>query len=231
MKTALVTGGNKGIGLEIVRQLAGRGFRVFLGARNAERGKQAVESLGKTEGEVVYLPIDVNSPESIAEAAAAVSEQVDCLDVLINNAAILLDENESALTIDDEIIDSTLRSNVYGPWRVTKAFLPLLRKSKDARVINMSSGAGSLSAGSGWAPAYSVSKTALNGVTVQLALALKPEGIPVNAVCPGWVRTDMGGPAATRSVQEGADTPVWLATEAPRKLTGKFIRDREVMSW
>lgn len=228
-KTALVTGANKGIGFEVVRQLARQGFRVFLGARNAKAGRDAAEKLS-AEGDVVFLEIDVSNEKSIRAAAEELSGQSDHLDVLVNNAGILLDEDKGALTITPDIFETTLRTNTLGPWLVAKAFTSLLTKSREPRIVNVSSGGGQLEDGAdGWAPSYCVSKTALNGVTVQLAAAL-PE-FAVNSVCPGWVRTDMGGENATRSVGEGAATIVWLATKAPHDLTGKFVKDRKVIPW
>jgi NAD(P)-dependent dehydrogenase (short-subunit alcohol dehydrogenase family) len=228
-KTALVTGANKGIGFEIARELARMGLRVFLGARNIEAGRAAAEKL-KADGEVAFLEIDVSSADSIRNAAEQLTSQVDRLDVLVNNAGILLDQDKDALTITPEIFETTLRTNTLGPWLVAQTFAPLLKKSREPRIVNVSSGGGQLEDGAdGWAPAYCVSKTALNGVTVQLAAALPK--CAVNSVCPGWVRTDMGGENATRSVAEGAATIVWLATDAPHDLTGKFIKDRKVIPW
>jgi NAD(P)-dependent dehydrogenase (short-subunit alcohol dehydrogenase family) len=228
-KTALVTGANKGIGFEVARQIARQGFRVFLGARHAKTGRAAAEKLS-ADGEVTFLEIDVSDEKSIRAAAEEVSRQSDCLDVLVNNAGILLDEDKSALTITHEIFETTLRTNTLGPWLVAQAFAPLLEKSAAPRIVNVSSSGGQLQDGAdGWAPAYCVSKTALNGVTVQLAAALPK--FAVNSVCPGWVRTDMGGKNATRSIGEGAASIVWLAIEAPQDLTGKFVKDRKVIPW
>jgi NAD(P)-dependent dehydrogenase (short-subunit alcohol dehydrogenase family) len=228
-KTALVTGANKGIGFEVARQLARQGFRVFLGARNEKAGRAAAEKL-REEGEVIFLTIDISNPDSIRAAAEEFTKQSDRLDVLVNNAGILLDEDKSALTITPDIFETTLRTNTLGPWLVAQAFAPLLKKSQAPRIVNVSSGGGQLEDGAdGWAPAYCVSKTALNGVTVQLAAALPK--CAVNSVCPGWVRTEMGGEGADRSVGEGAATIVWLATEAPHDLTGKFVKDRKVIPW
>ena len=228
-KTALVTGANKGIGFEVVRQLARQNFRVFLGARNEKAGHDAAEKLSR-EGDVIFLQIDVADEKSIRAAAEEFSGQSDRLDVLVNNAGILLDEDKDALTITRDIFETTLRTNTLGPWLVAQAFAPLLKKSREPRIVNVSSGGGQLDGGAdGWAPGYCVSKTGLNGVTVQLAAALPK--CAVNSVCPGWVRTDMGGENATRSVGEGASTIVWLATEAPHDLTGKFVKDRKVIPW
>lgn len=227
-RTALVTGANKGIGFEVVRELARLGLRVILGARNVEAGKAAVSKLN--DGNVTFLEIDVSKPESIRRAAHELARQADRLDVLVNNAGILLDDDKDALSVSPEIFENTVRTNTLGPWLVTQAFVPLLKKSREARVVNVSSGGGQLEDGAdGWAPAYCVSKTALNGVTVQLAAALTK--FAVNSVCPGWVRTDMGGENADRSVAEGAATIVWLSTDAPHDLTGKFVKDRKVIPW
>jgi NAD(P)-dependent dehydrogenase (short-subunit alcohol dehydrogenase family) len=228
-KTALVTGANRGIGFEVARQLARQGLRVFLGARNEKAGRAAAEKLHE-EGVVVFLKIDISDANSIRAAAEELSRQSDRLDVLVNNAGILLDEDKSALTITPEIFETTLRTNTLGPWLVAQAFAALLKKSQAPRIVNVSSGGGQLEDGAdGWAPGYCVSKTALNGVTVQLAAALPK--CAVNSVCPGWVRTEMGGENASRSVGEGAATIVWLATEAPHDLTGKFVKDRKVIPW
>ena len=228
-RTALITGANKGIGFEVARELARMGWRVFLGARNEKAGRAAAEKL-KSEGEVVFLEIDISNDKSIRAAANELARQSDLLDVLINNAGILLDEDKSALSLTPDIFETTLRTNTLGPWLVAQAFAPLLRKGREPRIVNVSSGGGQLEDGAdGWAPGYCVSKTALNGVTVQLAAALPK--FAVNSVCPGWVRTEMGGKDATRSVAEGAATIVWLATDAPHDLTGKFVKDRKVIPW
>jgi NAD(P)-dependent dehydrogenase (short-subunit alcohol dehydrogenase family) len=230
MKTALITGANKGIGHEVARQLATRGFHVFAGARNAKAGRKAAEEISKKCGKATFLEIDVADNDSVTTAAREFSNAEDHLDVLVNNAGIIVDGDDAILEISDELLRQTLETNTLSALRVARAFAPLLRKSKAPRVINVSSGSGQLTDGAdGWAPAYSISKTALNGVTVQLAAALPK--FAVNSVCPGWVRTDMGGGNASRSVEEGAETIAWLATEAPQELTGKFLRDRKEIPW
>jgi NAD(P)-dependent dehydrogenase (short-subunit alcohol dehydrogenase family) len=232
---ALVTGANKGIGFEIARQLARRNFRVFIGARNEKAGLAAVQKLNKEGekedyGEIAFIKIDVSKPDSIRRAAEVFSRSTDRLDLLVNNAGILLDDDKDVLTTTPEIFETTLRTNAVGALLVAQAFVPFLKKSAAPRIVNVSSGGGQLADGAdGWAPAYCISKTALNGVTSQLAAALPK--FAVNSVCPGWVRTDMGGDNATRSVAEGASGIVWLVSDARQSETGKFWRDRKVIPW
>jgi NAD(P)-dependent dehydrogenase (short-subunit alcohol dehydrogenase family) len=230
MKTAFITGANKGIGREVARQFAAKGFHVFVGARKAKAGRKAAQEIANQGGKATFLEIDVADNDSVTTAAREFSNIADHLDVLVNNAGIIVDGDDSILEISDDLFRKTLETNTLGALRVTRAFAPLLRKSKAPRVINVSSGGGQLTSGAdGWAPAYCISKTALNGVTVQLAAALPK--FAVNSVCPGWVRTEMGGENASRSVEEGADTIVWLASEARQDLTGKFLRDRKEIPW
>jgi NAD(P)-dependent dehydrogenase (short-subunit alcohol dehydrogenase family) len=230
MKTALITGANKGIGHEVARQLAAKGFHVFVGGRNAKAGRKAAEEIAKKCGKATFLEIDVADNDSVTAAAREFSKIVSYLDILVNNAGIIVDGDDAVLEISDDQFRNTLETNTLGALRVTRAFASLLRKSKAPRVINVSSSGGQLTGGAdGWAPAYCISKTALNGVTVQLAAALPK--FTINSVCPGWVRTEMGGENASRSVEEGADTIVWLASEAPQDLTGKFLRDRKEIPW
>ena len=225
-KTALITGANRGIGLETARQLAGKGWTVWLGARDEGRGRKAAASIA---GDVRPLRIDISDGESVSAAAKAVAASSPRVDALVNNAGILIDADQSLLEVDERDILTTFQTNTLGALRVVRAFLPLLRKSTGPRIINISSGGGQLSEPSTWAPAYCLSKTALNAVTVQLAATLT--GIAVNSACPGWVRTEMGGSSAPRSVEEGAGGIVWLLTEAPQTLTGGFFRDAKPIPW
>jgi len=230
-KVVLVTGGNRGIGREISRQLARRGFRVVIGTRDAEAGRKAAGEIQATGGKTAFLPLDVSDSASVWAAAREFAAIAERLDVLVNNAGVYPDQGVDILTVSRERLTSTFQTNTFGPVEVTQAFLPYLRKSEAARVINMSSGYGQLEGLSAGVPSYCLSKLALNGVTIMFAQALKGDDIAVNSVCPGWVRTEMGGANAPRSVEEGADTPVWLAAEAPQHLTGRFFRNRQEIPW
>jgi len=225
---ALVTGANKGIGLEVVRQLAAKGWRVFLTGRALAAVRKAASPLGPS---VTPIPLDITSRISIEAGFHIVAQAVDHLDVLVNNAGILDHDDNTIFDLPSELLRRMFETNAIGPLLVTQAFLPLIRKSTSGRIINVSSGAGQLSDLGTWAPAYSISKTALNGVTNQFAAALKDSNIAVNSACPGWAKTDMGGSDAPRSVEQGADTIVWLATEAPQSMTGLFVKDRKPIPW
>lgn len=227
----VVTGANRGIGFEIARQLAARGADVVLTARAAEAGQQALAKLPRER--VVFHPLDVTDDASAAALAEFVAQRFGACDVLVNNAGMIADGDESILRVPPQAVEATLATNTVGPLRVAQALLPALRKSdRGGRIVNVSSGAGELTDFDGsWAPAYSLSKAALNLVTRMLVPACAVDGIAVNSMCPGWVRTDMGGANAPRDVAQGADTAVWLALDAPPDLTGKFIRDREPIAW
>ena len=228
--TILITGSNRGIGFEIARQCASRGFRVFISGRDESKLQEAREKLKVENLLVESLEMDVSDPESILTAARTFRKMDIPLDVLINNAAIGIKGDASLSVGTDDVFHRTLLTNSYGPLRVTRAFLPMI--SSPGRIIMISSGGGSMTdKPGGWWPAYCVSKTLLNGITRHLASELENKNIAVNAVCPGWVRTDMGGSGASRTVEKGAETPVWLAREAPQDLTGKFLRDKKVIPW
>jgi NAD(P)-dependent dehydrogenase (short-subunit alcohol dehydrogenase family) len=230
-RIALITGANRGIGLETARELARRNFHVVIAARDEAKGRTAAESIQSAGATATFLALDVNSSASIRAAAKNFAAVADHLDGLINNAAIYPDEGVSVLTIGRTQMEQTFATNVFGALEVTQAFLPYLRKSTAARVINFSSGYGQLDGLSPEVPSYCLSKLTINGLTIMLAAALAADNIAVNSMCPGWVRTDMGGPNAPRSIEEGADTAVWLAAEAPHSITGKFFRDREEIDW
>src|SRR3954470_12645486 len=230
-RVVLIAGANRGIGRETARQLARRGFHVVIAARDEGKGQQAAEGIQADGGKATFLPLDVSSSDSIRDAARRFGAIADRLDVLINNAGVYPDEGLTILTLPRDRLARTFQTNTFGPLEVTQAFLPCLRKSATARVINVSSGYGQLEGLSPDVPSYCLSKLALNGLTSMLAEALRADHIAVNSMCPGWVRTDMGGANATLSVEEGADTAVWLADEAPHELTGKFFRKRQEIPW
>jgi NAD(P)-dependent dehydrogenase (short-subunit alcohol dehydrogenase family) len=230
-RIALITGANRGIGYETAKQLAERGFHVVMTGRDENQGVQAADKLQAAGGKATFLLLDVANSDSIRNAAKRFRSIADHLDVLINNAGIYPDGKVSILTIPRAQMAETVQTNTFGPLEVTQAFLPYLRKAVAPRVINVSSGYGQLDGLSADVPSYCLSKLALNGITIMLAESLRSDRISVNSMCPGWVRTDMGGPNATRSVEEGADTAVWLADEASHELTKKFFRSREEIPW
>ena len=230
-RIALITGSNRGIGLEAARQLARRGYHAVIASRDEGKGQTAAEGIRRAGGKATALPLEVSSSESIRIAARQFETISDRLDVLINNAGVYPDEGLSVLALPREELVRTFQTNTFGALDVTQAFLPYLRRSAGARVVNVSSGYGQLDGLSDGEPSYSLSKLALNGLTIMLAKALRADKIAVNSMCPGWVRTDMGGPGATLSVEQGADTVVWLADEAPHKLTGKFFRNQREIPW
>jgi NAD(P)-dependent dehydrogenase (short-subunit alcohol dehydrogenase family) len=223
-RTALVTGANRGIGLEVCRQLAALGYRVMLTARDLSKAEAAAASLASS-GDVVAAQLNVTHADSIAALAA------EPVDVLVNNAAILVDEDEDLLDLSAENLRATLETNLFAPIAVSQAFVPGMVARRYGRVVNVSSQAGQLASMSTYAPAYSMSKTALNAFTRQLAAATRGAGVLVNSACPGWVRTDMGGRNAPRSVEQGADTIVWLATLDAKGPTGGFFSDRKPIPW
>lgn len=224
---ALVTGSSRGIGREVARQLAERGYDVIVTARKVADAGRAAKEIGARYSHV----LDTSDAQSIDALGDFIESEIGRLDVLVNNAAILLDEGESIAKVDPAVFEETWRTNTLGPLILTQRVVPLLRKSGHGRVVNVSSGAGQLSRMSTYAPSYSTSKAALNAITIQFANALRRDGILVNCVDPGWVRTDMGGRSAPRSVAEGADTIVWAATLPDDGLSGGFFHDRKPMAW
>jgi NAD(P)-dependent dehydrogenase (short-subunit alcohol dehydrogenase family) len=226
-KTVFITGANKGLGFEIAKQLGKRGFYVFLGVRDANKGKAAVDML-RSEG-ITCESISINAADrtSILEAANLLKSKVERLDVLINNAGINYHESTNILESSVEVIEQTIQTNAIGLLYATQAFVPLL--GEGSRIINMSGSAGLTEKGiSTLSPIYSMTKTMVNVITRQTVRALRGKKIIVNACCPGWTRTDMGGPKGMKSLEEGADTPVWLATDSPAEVNGRFVSDRTV---
>lgn len=228
-RVALVTGANRGIGFEAVNQLASLGMDVILTARDEKRGREAARKLNKKN--VVFCQLDVTDKRNIAKARGFVEKEFGRLDILVNNAGILLDMDDSIMSVDPEKITRTITTNTLGPLLVSREFMPLMKRGGYGRIVNVSSGSGQLVDMGDWAPAYSISKTALNAVTRLLAGGLEGTNILVNSVCPGWVRTDMGGKDAERSVEKGAETIIWLATLPDGGPTGGFFRDKKKISW
>jgi NAD(P)-dependent dehydrogenase (short-subunit alcohol dehydrogenase family) len=222
---AVVTGANRGIGLEVCRQLADRGYEVVLGARDPDKGARAAAELG-----VNSCHLDVADDESVSAAAGWVEDRLGRCDVLINNAAILYDTWARASGADLHEVRSALETNLLGAWRTTLAFLPMLRRSPHPRIVNVSSESGSLAGMSAGTPAYSVSKAALNALTRVLSAELRADHILVNAICPGWTATDMGGRGG-RSVHDGAASVSWAAMLPDDGPTGGFFRDGRRLPW
>ena len=232
-RVAVVTGGNRGIGLEICRQLARRAdLRVVLTSRDAAKGEAAIKSLNNQILNISSAALDVTDAKSVEAFADRIAKQFGRCDVLVNNAGVMLDPRGSrVLDSKMETWSATLATNLLGPLLLIQALVPLMKKNGYGRVVNVSSGQGQLSDMGVGTPAYRVSKTALNALTRTLAADLTGSGILVNSVCPGWVRTDMGGPGAPRTVEQGADTAVWLATLPDDGPTGGFFRDRKPIPW
>jgi NAD(P)-dependent dehydrogenase (short-subunit alcohol dehydrogenase family) len=229
---ALVTGANRGLGLEIARQLLARGLRVVLTGRDETATRRALEALGAAGKNALAVRLDVTDPASIAAARRAAEERLGPVDVVVNNAAVLLHENDDLLSIPRDAFRATFDTNVFGAIEVCRVFVPPMAERGYGRVVNVSSGVGQFASLSTYAPAYSISKAALNAFTRVLAATYQGRGgVLVNAVDPGWVRTDMGGKSAPRSVEQGAETAVWLATLPEDGPTGGFFRDRRGIPW
>jgi NAD(P)-dependent dehydrogenase (short-subunit alcohol dehydrogenase family) len=231
-RVALVSGSNRGIGREIARQLAELGHHVIVTARDPAAANSTAEEL--SDGGRLDLqaePLDVADPACVERLRNRIEEEPGRLDSLINNAGVMgqVATNVSQAPLDDA--HQTMETNLFGPWRLVQAALPLLRRSEHGRIVNVSSGAGQLSDMNGGYPGYRISKTALNALTRILSKEEGRNGILVNSMCPGWVSTDMGGSAAPRSVAEGADTAVWLATLPDDGPQGGFFRNREPIPW
>jgi len=221
MAIVVVTGGNRGIGLEVCRQLGARGHEVILGSRDLAKGEQAAGELANVRAEA----LDVADPAGIGRLA----QKLTRVDVVVNNAAILYDTWANGYDADLDEVHEALQTNLFGAWRMCEAFLPQLRASGHGRIVTVSSGAGSISEMGAGTPAYSVSKAALNALTRILAAELRSDGILVNAVCPGWTATDMGG--GGRPIPEGAAGVVWAAELPDNGPTGGFFRDGRAIPW
>jgi len=228
-RVAIVTGANRGIGLEVTRQLADLGYTVVLGSRDLGKGEAAAKKL-KVGDRVMARRLDVTGQSTIDRLRDEIATTFGSLHVLVNNAAIHYDTWENAVDADLRTVQEALDTNLFGAWRMCQAFIPLLRKSKRGRIVNVSSEAGSLASMGAGAPAYAVSKVALNALTRMLAAELRRDRILINSVCPGWVATDMGGPGG-RPVREGAASIVWAVELPDGGPTGGFFRDGRPVPW
>jgi NAD(P)-dependent dehydrogenase (short-subunit alcohol dehydrogenase family) len=228
-RVALISGGNRGLGREIARRLAEAGYQVVIGSRDPTEGEQTAHELG---GTVTACRLDVTDPDTIESCIDEIRRRYGRLDVLVNNAGVEGGGwSTSATDVDLDEVRATLETNLFGAWKLTQAALPLMRERGYGRIVNLSSGMGQLSGMDGHAPGYRVSKTGLNALTRMLTAELGDENVLVNSCCPGWVRTDMGGPGARLSVEEGADTPFWLATLPDDGPRGGFFRNRQPIPW
>ena len=227
-RVALVSGGNRGIGLEVCRQLSELGIAVIMGSRDEEQGRAAAEGL--PDG-VVVRQLDVADPESVERLSIFIEGEFGRLDILVNNAAISNDGGQRGVDADLDRVKEALETNLFGAWRLCEIAIPPMGRNGYGRIVNVSTGLAALEDMGGGSPGYRVSKTALNVLTRILASELRGTGILVNAVNPGWVQTDMGGSGATRSVEEGAEALVWAATLPNSGPTGGFFRDRQPVAW
>jgi NAD(P)-dependent dehydrogenase (short-subunit alcohol dehydrogenase family) len=231
-RLAVVTGSNKGIGLEVSRQLARKGLRVVLTSRDEAKGRKAQALLQKEGLDVLFHELDVTEKKSVNAIAKYLEGEHDRVDVLVNNAGILLGKYDTSVLDEKEtLFRDTLETNFYGALRMSQALVPMMQKHRYGRVVNLSSGLGQLDEMGDGVSAYRVSKTALNALTRMLATAGADDNILVNSMCPGWVRTDMGGPTAERSIEKGAETAVWLAMLPHDGPTGGFFRDKKPIPW
>jgi NAD(P)-dependent dehydrogenase (short-subunit alcohol dehydrogenase family) len=230
-RIAMVTGGNRGIGFAVCRGLAQAGLQVIMGSRDEDKGNEAVKALGKQGFSVDTHQLDVTDPTSISAIKEYILRQYGRLDVLINNAGVHLDKGESVLEVPLDIVRQTFEINLFGALNVSRTFLSIMKQHNYGRVVNVSSDMGSLSKMSGRSGAYRISKAALNALTRVIASEIEGYNIKVNTMAPGWVRTDMGGPSAPRSPEQGADTIIWLATLPDEGPTGGFFKDRESIPW
>ncbi len=234
-RVALVTGANRGIGLEIARQLARLGLLVALGSRDLDKGREAAEALLSEGLELPVIQLDTSDPSSCHRAVEEVVSILGRLDVLVNNAGVFLETTPngeaSALNVRPETVVQTLRTNTLGPLVLVQAAVPVMQRQGYGRIVNLSSSLGQLAEMGANYVGYRMSKAALNAMTRTVAAELADSPIKVNAMCPGWVRTEMGGPDATRSTEEAAETAVWLATLADDGPTGGFFRDKAAIAW
>jgi len=227
-RTALVTGANRGLGFAITRKLAELGHTVFLGSRDPQAGEAAAESLRQQGLDVLPIQVDLAQAKTLDAALGGIERSGKSIDMLVNNAGVL--HEKPLLELADAEIEASIAAHITGPIRLIRLCVPAMLKSGYGRIVNVSSGWGSFAEGMGGPGAYGVTKAALNALTVRLAEEL-PSALKVNAMCPGWVRTRMGGPSAVRTPEAAADTAVWLATLPEAGPTGGFFRDRKPIRW
>ena len=230
-RLGIVTGGNRGIGFEVCRQLGRFDYRVILTARDPVKGQAATLALTDKGFPVLFHQLDITNEASIVALRKFVVKEFDCLDVLVNNAGIYLKGDNSVMTLNLDILHRTLETNLFGTLRMCQTFIPLMRKKNYGRVVNVSSTMGQHAKMRDMSAAYHLSKDTLNALTQMVASSIHGKDILINAYCPGWVRTEMGGPHATRSLEEGADTIVWLATLPSGGPNGGFFKDRKRIEW
>lgn len=229
-RIALVSGANRGLGLEVVRQLSAAGMTVLLGARDLDKGLLAARRLGDGVGDVVAVPLDVTRQEQVDRLARWIEVTYGRLDVLVNNAGGHYDHDARASAPDMVSVQAAMETHLFGSWRLSAAMLPLMRRHGYGRIVNVSSRCGASTSSSPHGAAYRASKAALNSFTRTLADELDGTGITVNAVCPGWVATDLGGPGG-RPVARGAEGVVWAACLSAPAPTGQFFQDGEPIPW
>jgi NAD(P)-dependent dehydrogenase (short-subunit alcohol dehydrogenase family) len=230
-RVALVTGANRGIGFEVCRQLARLDYRVILTSRDAAKGQAVARKLKLESLPVVFRPLDVSVEASLDAAYRFVVAEFGRLDVLVNNAGIRLDGDRSVMDLNREVLLQTLETNTLGALRLCQAFIPLMKKGHYGRVVNVSSTMGQHARMGNMSAAYRLSKDALNALTQMIADSIHTGDVLVNSCHPGWVRTDMGGPHASLSIEQGADTIVWLATLPEGGPSGGFFENRKPIDW
>lgn len=235
-RIAVVTGGNRGIGFEICRQLAQQGIQVVLTARNVAQGQAAADQLRQTVGPVQFQPLDITQPHQIQNLVSWVENQFGHLDILVNNAGVYLDQHQAALTISPDLITQAVNTDVCGTFALCQAVIPLMRAHGYGRIVNLSSRTSQLDQMNNLGLTYKISKAAINVITVVLAQDVKEDNILINAVNPGWIKTDMGGEAAQRSPtaqapEHGAAGPVWLATLPDGGPSGCFFNGCALVPW
>jgi NAD(P)-dependent dehydrogenase (short-subunit alcohol dehydrogenase family) len=230
-KIALVTGSNKGLGKGVSSLLLKEGCQVIMTSRNFEKGQMVYSELSRNNSKVDYHQLDISNLESIRKAIAYVDSKYGKLDILINNAAINYDQWHNALNADLDECRNTIEVNLFGQWMMIQEAYPLLKRSSSGRIVNVSSGAGALGGEEAGTPAYSISKAALNMLTIKVSHLAKKDRILANSVCPGWVKTDMGGSQAPRSIKEGAESIIWAALLPDDGPTGGFFRDGKRIEW